>query len=123
PAALTPTFEAMHQGAVRVPQEVTTVLERHDLELAAAIERDDDLLDRLHADTFGHTLDAGSALTPQQVVDVTLCARYYERFGEHGASVARRVVYLVTGAVAERALPGSPAPPRFSPQRPRISSR
>jgi len=23
--------------------------------------------------------------------------RYYERFGDHGVSIARRVVYLVTG--------------------------
>ena len=40
-------------------------------------------------------------LTGQQVVDITLCARYFERFGDHGVSVARRVVYLVTGAVTD----------------------
>lgn len=106
PAALAPTFEAMHQGAVRVAEQVTTVLQTHDLELAAAIERDDDLLDRLHTETFGRMVDADAGLTPQQVVDVTLSARYYERFGDHGVSVARRVVYLVTGDVAERGLPG-----------------
>jgi len=43
---------------------------------------------------LGGTLD----LTPQQVVDITLAARYFERFGDHAVSVASRVVYLVTGS-------------------------
>ena len=33
----------------------------------------------------------------QEAVDLTLLSRYYERFGDHGVSVARRVRYLVTG--------------------------
>ena len=40
-------------------------------------------------------------LTPQQIVDVTLVGRYYERFGDHGVSVANRITYLVTGDVAD----------------------
>ena len=35
--------------------------------------------------------------TTQETIDVTLLGRYYERFGDHGVSVARRVTYLVTG--------------------------
>jgi phosphate transport system protein len=38
--------------------------------------------------------------TAQQTVDVTLLGRYYERFGDHAVSVARRIVYLVTGEFA-----------------------
>jgi phosphate transport system protein len=30
-------------------------------------------------------------------IDITLLGRYYERFADHAVSVARRVVYLVTG--------------------------
>ncbi len=101
PPSLVDTFTQMHLGAVRVAQEVSSVLESHDLDLAAAIENDDDLLDRLHAHTFTATLGEAADLTPQQTVDVTLCARYFERFGDHGVSVARRVVYLVTGDFAE----------------------
>jgi phosphate transport system protein len=33
----------------------------------------------------------------EAAVDLTLIGRYYERFGDHAVSVARRVVYLVTG--------------------------
>ena len=33
----------------------------------------------------------------ESAIDVTLLGRYYERFADHAVSVARRVVYLVTG--------------------------
>ena len=33
----------------------------------------------------------------EATVDVTLCSRYYERFGDHAVSLARRVEFLVTG--------------------------
>lgn len=101
PEPLLATFTEMHQGAVRLSQRVTEVLASHDVDLAEEIERDDDLLDRLHAQTFGATLGGTQQLTAQQTVDVTLCARYFERFGDHGVSVARRVVYLVTGDFAD----------------------
>ena len=101
PTELVGTFTEMHQGAIRVAQQVTSVLESHDLELAEAIERDDDLLDRLHSETFGATLGGTHRLTAQETVDVTLVARYFERFGDHGVSIARRVVYLVTGDFAD----------------------
>ncbi|WP_182113042.1 MULTISPECIES: phosphate signaling complex protein PhoU [unclassified Actinotalea] len=101
PASLTPTFTQMHQAAVTVSQRVTEVLASWDLEVAAEIEAADDTLDRLHAETFGATLGGKRELTPQETVDVTLCARYFERFGDHGVAVARRVVYLVTGDFAD----------------------
>ena len=30
-------------------------------------------------------------------VDVTLLARFYERYADHAVAVARRIVYVVTG--------------------------
>jgi phosphate transport system protein len=33
----------------------------------------------------------------EAAIDVTLLGRFYERFADHAVSVARRVVYLVTG--------------------------
>ena len=81
----------------RIAAEVTAVLEARDADMARAIDDDDDLLDRLHAETFAATLGGTLDLTAQQVVDITLAARYFERFGDHAVSVASRVVYLVTG--------------------------
>jgi phosphate transport system protein len=33
----------------------------------------------------------------EAAVDVTLLSRYYERFGDHAVSIARRVIHVVTG--------------------------
>jgi phosphate transport system protein len=30
-------------------------------------------------------------------VDITLLARFYERYGDHAVAVARRMVYVITG--------------------------
>lgn len=98
PAPLHDLFRRLHEGAVRIAGEVTAVLESRDVAMARAIDDDDDLLDRLHEETFAATLGGTLDLTPQQVVDITLAARYFERFGDHAVSVASRVVYLVTGS-------------------------
>ena len=98
PEPLTELFTQLHDGAVRIAGEVTGVLESRDVAMARAIDDDDDLLDRLHQETFAATLGGSLDLTAQQVVDITLAARYFERFGDHAVSVASRVVYLVTGA-------------------------
>lgn len=101
PAGLEETFTQMQDAAVRVARRVTTLLGTRDLALAESIEQDDDLLDELHSDTFAAMLGGEWEHGPQATVDVTLLSRYYERFGDHGVSVARRIVYLVTGATAE----------------------
>ena len=104
PQSLSGTFAEMHDAATRVAQRTTTVLQTHDLGMAQSIERDDDLLDRLHEDTFTALLGGNWNGTPQETVDVTLLGRYYERFGDHAVSIARRVTYLVTGDFADDGL-------------------
>ncbi|ACZ23086.1 phosphate uptake regulator, PhoU [Sanguibacter keddieii DSM 10542] len=95
------TFASMQDAATRVARRTTTLLTTRDLEVASNIQRDDDLLDQLHQDTFQALFSESWNGTTQETVDVTLVGRYYERFGDHGVSVARRVVYLVTGDFAE----------------------
>lgn len=95
------TFAAMQDAATRVARRTTTLLTTRDLDVASNIQRDDDLLDQLHQDTFQSLFSDSWTGTTQETVDVTLVGRYYERFGDHGVSVARRVVYLVTGDFAE----------------------
>ena len=97
PEPLADLFHQLHDAAVRIAGEVTAVLEARDAEMARAIDEDDDLLDRLHQETFAATLGGTMDLTPQQLVDVTLAARYFERFGDHAVSVASRIIYIATG--------------------------
>lgn len=103
PPTVSDTFTQMHDAATRVARRTTALLETRDLALATTVERDDDLLDVLHEQTFGALLSADWIGSVQETIDVTLASRYYERFGDHAVSVARRIAYLVTGEPAELA--------------------
>ena len=103
PHALETTFTSMHDAANRVARRVTRLLSSHDLDVAEAIERDDDLLDALLEDVFAAMLAPEWTASAQETVDSTLLSRYFERFGDHGVSIARRIVYLVTGENAPAA--------------------
>lgn len=97
PEVAMPVFDQLAEASIKVANEVVELLQNHDLELAAAVERDDDRLDQLHAQTFQLTLADDWSGSTAETVDVTLLARFYERFGDHAVSVARRITYLVTG--------------------------
>ncbi len=95
--AMREIFADMGSAATKVAHQVSDLLATRDLELAAGVERDDDTLDALHKQTFTILLDPDVEMTKQQMVDGVLLGRYFERFGDHGVSVARRTSYLVTG--------------------------
>ncbi|MDO8143880.1 MULTISPECIES: phosphate signaling complex protein PhoU [unclassified Isoptericola] len=97
PDAARETFVAINEAAGLVARRTSELLSTRDVALAAEIEAGDDVIDRLHQDTFAATLSPDWTGTAQETIDVTLLARYYERFGDHGVSVARRITYLVTG--------------------------
>ncbi|ACZ31977.1 phosphate uptake regulator, PhoU [Xylanimonas cellulosilytica DSM 15894] len=100
-ATAQPTFAGMAEAAAEVAREVTVLLSTRDLELAGEIEKNDDVLDNLHAQTFATILGPEWDGTTQEAVDITLVGRYLERFGDHATSIARRIVFLVTGDVDE----------------------
>ena len=54
-------------------------------------------MDRLHRGLFLALLDEHWKHGIETAVDVTLCGRYYERFADHAVSVAKRMVFQVTG--------------------------
>lgn len=101
PELLQSEFAQMVHHAERVARRITRLLESRDVELAAQIEADDDDLDRLHRATFTAMLDAAWSATTHQTVNVTLGGRYFERFGDQAVSIARRMVFLVTGDVPD----------------------
>ena len=101
PGPQTETFSRMAEAAVSISRKITTIIETRDVELARTIESEDDVLDRLHDATFDATTVADATLSGQQVVDITLTARYFERFGDHAVAIASRVIYLVTGELGD----------------------
>ncbi len=97
PAELRSTVLEMGQVAERIVAKTGSVIAGRDLAVAAELETDDDAMDALHRQLFSVILDDAWDHGVEAAVDVTLCGRYYERFADHAVSVARRVVYLVTG--------------------------
>lgn len=97
PAPLHPTILEMGQVAQRIVTKCASVIATRDVNLAAELERDDDVMDELHKRLFAVLLDPQWSGGIEGAIDVTLCGRYYERFCDHAVSVARRVVFLVTG--------------------------
>jgi phosphate transport system protein len=100
PAELRSHVLRMGQVASRIVADCGSVIASKDINGAARLEKDDDAMDDLHRELFQVLLDDRSALTRLQVLDLTLVGRYYERFADHAVSVARRVIYLVTGEYA-----------------------
>ncbi|MDT0267564.1 phosphate signaling complex protein PhoU [Streptomyces sp. DSM 44915] len=105
PRDLSATILEMGQLAQRLMAKATEVLLTKDVELAMQLEQDDDEMDSLHRTLFSHLLDDRWNHGIETAVDVTLLGRYYERFADHAVSIARRVVFLVTGEHADEFTP------------------
>jgi len=97
PNDLHPIVLEMGQLAQRLVAKAGLVIATKDVDKALELERDDDAIDALHRELFSHLLDDRWQHGIETAVDVTLVGRYYERFADHAVSVAKRVVFLVTG--------------------------
>lgn len=91
-------FLGFAAASERVATRLIEVLTTHDLELALRLEADDDALDELHRRALSMTQSPQWAGTAHHTVDVTLLARFYERFGDHAVTISQRVQYLLTGS-------------------------
>lgn len=97
PPELRSTILEMGHVAEQIMTKAGDVVARRDVDLAGELESDDDQMDALHRKVFQALLGTEWQRGIDVAIDVTLIGRYYERFADHAVSVARRVVYLVTG--------------------------
>ncbi|GAA4318672.1 phosphate signaling complex protein PhoU [Klenkia terrae] len=102
PQEVRPVFLDMGHIAESLVAQAGTIIAKRDIEAAVQLEAEDDLMDRNHQQLFRELLGNDWPHGIESAIDITLLGRYYERFADHAVSVARRVVYLVTG---ERPLP------------------
>ena len=102
PQEVRPVFLDMGHIAESLVAQAGTIIAKRDVEGAVRLEADDDMMDRNHQQLFRELLSNDWPHGIESAIDITLLGRYYERFADHAVSVARRVVYLVTG---ERPLP------------------
>ncbi|HEV7825334.1 MAG TPA: phosphate signaling complex protein PhoU [Mycobacteriales bacterium] len=105
PPELRAVLLEMGQIAQRIVAKAGSVIAGQDAELAAELEHDDDAMDALHRRLFKIILDDDWEHGVEAAIDITLLGRFYERFADHAVSVARRVVYLVTGEMPEKDAP------------------
>ncbi|MFJ9761914.1 phosphate signaling complex protein PhoU [Streptomyces sp. NPDC101149] len=109
PRDLRRTILEMGQLAQRLMAQAAEVVLTQDVDAALQVEKDDDRMDELHRMIFQHLMDDRWQHGVETAVDVTLVGRYYERFADHAVSVARRVIYLVTGEHADEVAANEPA--------------
>jgi phosphate transport system protein len=97
PEALRGEIADMGRIAGELATKTGEIIEGRDADTAREMPEDDDAMDALHRKLFGALLDSSSQYSVETAIDVTLIGRYYERFADHAVSVAKRLVFLVTG--------------------------
>lgn len=97
PEELRETFGRMGEAATKIVAETGRVIKTRDTDLADKIKIYDDELDDLHRELFSVVLSDTWKHSVEAAIDVTLLSRFFERFGDHAVTVARRVVHIVTG--------------------------
>jgi phosphate transport system protein len=98
PPELRSTVLKMGHAAEEIVAKAGSVIAGRDIAMAMQLEKDDDVMDELHRNLLTAILDDDAwSGGIEAAIDITLAGRYYERFADHAVSVARRVVYLVTG--------------------------
>ncbi|WP_296377510.1 MULTISPECIES: phosphate signaling complex protein PhoU [unclassified Pseudonocardia] len=90
-------FAEMGRVAVQLALKAAEVARTRNVILAVELDADDDTMDDLHVHMFGVLMDPEWPCGVPAAVDITLLARYYERFADHAVVVARETVYAVTG--------------------------
>jgi phosphate transport system protein len=97
PAEMAPYFAEMGRVGVALARKAAEVIRTRDVETAATLEADDDAMDDLHRHIFSVLMAPSWTHGVGPAVDITLLGRFYERYADHAVTVARRVVYVVTG--------------------------
>ena len=89
----------MGEVAQILVRKVADVVDGRDIELAKEIEAEDDSMDALRRKLFTLVLSPRWSHGTEAAIDMTLLGRYYERYADHAVGVARRIVFIATGAM------------------------
>jgi phosphate transport system protein len=100
PAELLALVEVIGETAEKIATKTGVVISTRDVALAAQVEKDDDEMDMLHRKLISSLVEPSWPHGVETAIDLTLLGRYYERYADHAVSVARRVIFLVTGKFA-----------------------
>jgi phosphate transport system protein len=97
PDRVQPAFAEMGRLGVALAHKAAEVVRTRNVIMAAELGRDDEAMDALHARMFATLMDPSWPYGTAAAIDVTLLARYYERFADHAVMVATETATAVTG--------------------------
>ncbi|QQR99589.1 MAG: phosphate signaling complex protein PhoU [Austwickia sp.] len=97
PDQMRPIIVEMDAVARAIAEQTGDIIASKRAQGAGELVQADDRMDALHKEVFAKLADTSWPHAPETTIDVTLLARYYERFADHAVLVAHRVAYLVTG--------------------------
>jgi phosphate transport system protein len=97
PDELVPTIARMSAVAEVMIAKVGHIIANSDVAAAEELEQADEEMDKLRRSSFRELLGSDWKHGVEPAVDIALLGRYYERIADHAVSIARRVVFLVTG--------------------------
>lgn len=97
PAQLAPVYREMAEKDIVIAKKLVELIITRQLGLVTEINVLNEQINELHAGIFTAIARPDWAASAATTADVTLTSRFFERFGDHGVSVARKVYYLVTG--------------------------
>lgn len=97
PDEVKPYFAEMGKVAFELARKAADAIRHPNIDRAKELESDDDAMDDLHRHMFTVLMGRDWPHGVAAAVDVTLLARFYERYGDHAVAVARRMVYVITG--------------------------
>jgi phosphate transport system protein len=97
PEELQATIRSMAEVADAMIAAASHIVAERDVEAAQELERKDDEMDVLHRELFRTLLSDSWSYGVEAAVDVALLSRFYERIGDHAVSLARRMIFQVTG--------------------------
>jgi phosphate transport system protein len=99
PEQVRPTMTQMAEVAEDMVARVSQIITDKDVEAAIALGRDDEVMDQLRRRSFVELLSDDWSHGVEAAVDVALLGRYYERIADHAVSIAKRIVFVVTGQI------------------------
>jgi phosphate transport system protein len=97
PDELKSTFARMGEIANEIVKRTGQVIESGSLQYAADMTKNDEEMDAIHRELFSAVLSPDWKHGVESAIDTTLLSRFYERFADHGVTIARRVAFVVTG--------------------------
>lgn len=97
PDGLRPNFVRMGEVAQKMVTTAGRALQERNVAMARGLLEQDQEMDDLRRSQFRTLLGNDWPYGVEAAVDVALLGRYFERIADHAVSLARRVVFIVTG--------------------------